>query len=526
MALMSEARRHEARSFHDLAYCNPFLPERIELERAILGDGFIPTGSAWHKEGDEGTPASPNLLRLMDRAQALVDTLRERVMNGASADDQDLALYERVVLYLIYERYQTFFFAMISRPGHTGEPVSGPVAFYDRFKRDLEFYLSIPDRTLPSLKESAHLFACAFQVRRAFHHIFDYVIGGSAAITRLRAGIWQSIFTHDMARYRREVYRHMGDITTLVTGPSGTGKELVARAIGLSRYVPFDPAARTFADDPAGSFHAVNLSALSTTLIESELFGHRKGAFTGAVKDHTGWFEVCPPLGAVFLDEIGELEASIQVKLLRVLETRTFQRIGETEPRSFRGKIVAATNRDPHEEMQAGRLRADFYYRLCSDVVRTPSLREQLVSSDGEHSIERMHGLVLHIAKRVAGAEEASVLAEQVELWIQDNMDPDYAWPGNVRELEQCVRNVLIRRAYHPAGGVSTDAARVLMDEMNGGYITADDLIRHYCTLTYARTGTYQETARRLGLDHRTVKSKIDSALLEQYQGLRNVSPA
>ena len=113
----------------------------------------------------------------------------------------------------------------------------------------------------------------------------------------------------------------MGDVTTLVTGPSGTGKELVARAIGLSRYIPFDAEGQAFADDTPRSFVPLNLSALSPTLIESELFGHRRGAFTGAVADRAGWLETCPPRGTVFLDEIGELDPAIQVKLLRVLQS-------------------------------------------------------------------------------------------------------------------------------------------------------------------------------------------------------------
>ena len=173
----------------------------------------------------------------------------------------------------------------------------------------------------------------------------------------------------------------MGDVTTLVIGPSGTGKELVARSIGLARYIPFDPAGGCFAESFAESFHAVNLSALSPTLIESELFGHRKGSFTGAVVDRQGWFEVCPPLGTVFLDEIGELDPTIQVKLLRVLQSRGFQRMGETSDREFHGKIIAATNRDLAAAMRGGQFREDFYYRLCADVIHTPSLREQLAEA-------------------------------------------------------------------------------------------------------------------------------------------------
>jgi transcriptional regulator with GAF, ATPase, and Fis domain len=102
-------------------------------------------------------------------------------------------------------------------------------------------------------------------------------------------------------------------------------------------------------------------------LIESELFGHRRGAFTGALADRAGWMEVCPPAGAVFLDEIGEVDSSIQVKLLRVLQSRAFQPLGGTDTRRFEGKIIAATNRDLPVEIRAGRFREDFYYRLCSD---------------------------------------------------------------------------------------------------------------------------------------------------------------
>src|SRR6185369_6170470 len=120
------------------------------------------------------------------------------------------------------------------------------------------------------------------------------------------------------------------------------------------------PKKKEFTEDFAGSFHALNLSALSPTLIESELFGHRRGAFTGALEDRAGWMEVCPPLGTVFLDEIGELDPAIQVKLLRVLQTRMFQRLGDTATRVFRGKIIAATNRDLDS---AKDFRRDFYYR-------------------------------------------------------------------------------------------------------------------------------------------------------------------
>jgi DNA-binding NtrC family response regulator len=316
--------------------------------------------------------------------------------------------------------------------------------------------------------------------------------------------VWQSTFTHDVRRYFRALYDRMGDYTTLITGESGTGKELVARAVGMSRYIPFDPKSRTFAGDFAGSFHALNLSALSPTLIESELFGHRRGAFTGALEDRAGWLEVCPPTGTVFLDEIGELDPVIQVKLLRVLQTRTFQRLGDTRTRHFQGKIIAATNRDLAAEMAAGRFRQDFYYRLCSDMIRTPSLREQLADSPGE-----LRSLVLFVARRLAGAE-AEPVAEEVVRWVSKHLGDGYAWPGNFRELEQCVRNVLIRHEYRPPQTSPATPAAALAAELAEGRITAEQLVRRYCAIVYQSTRNYEETARRLGLDRRTVKSKVN----------------
>jgi transcriptional regulator with GAF, ATPase, and Fis domain len=324
--------------------------------------------------------------------------------------------------------------------------------------------------------------------------------------------VWQSIFTRDMRRYRRSLYERMGDVTTLITGPSGTGKELVARAVGLARYVPFDSRQQRFAEDYSSSFFPLNLSALSPTLIESELFGHCRGAFTGAVSDREGWLEACPAWGSVFLDEIGEVDPAIQVKLLRVLQTRVFQPLGETVDRRFEGKVIAATNRDPAAEMRAGRLRDDLYYRLCSDLITTPRLADQIASSPDE-----LRNLVSFLAGRIAGDEEAESLTDEVLDWIHDSLGDDYPWPGNVRELEQCVRNVMIRGAYHPAPRDQSGRER-LAEEIERGRLTVDELVRRYVTQEYSRAGSYLEAARRLGLDRRTVKARVDRDLLAELE--------
>jgi transcriptional regulator with GAF, ATPase, and Fis domain len=413
---------------------------------------------------------------------------------------------------MLYQRYRSDFHETILQ-GSDGREAPRRVAYWDRFRADFLQFLHLPGVSMPSQHDPAHIFASFFQIRRAFHHIFFDIVGGSMPAARLRASIWQSIFTHDMRRYARVLYDHMGDMTTLVWGASGTGKELVARAIARSRYIPFNPDSARFAEDFAVSFFPLNLSAMSPTLIESELFGHKRGSFTGAVSDRAGWLEISPPLGTVFLDEVGDLDSAIQVKLLRVLQTRTFQRLGETADRRFRGKLIAATNRDLARELQDGRIRQDFYYRLCSDIVCTPSLHEQLLDKPDD-----VHDLVLFIAKRIVGPE-ADAVTDEVVPWIDEHLGRDYPWPGNIRELEQCVRNVVIRKAYEPPRSPPRDAGEELLQDIHGSRLTAEQLLRRYCTMVYAQCGSYEEAARRLELDRRTVKSKIEPSLLEQLGG-------
>jgi transcriptional regulator with AAA-type ATPase domain len=504
MLFATSQDRARADAIARLVYCNPFLPERMQCEREALGEEFVESEAAWHFGAD---PAGkrPNLGILQQRVEEVAARTRARLVDGTHATLAELRAYEDLVMYLLYYRNKPIFEQLIL--GHPRKPTARELAeAYERFVADVAHFLGMSGVTFPDAYNPPVLFACFFQIRRAFAQIFNHIVGGSMRAAQLRAAAWQSIFTHDMRRYRRVMYDRMGDITTLITGPSGTGKELVALAIGHSRYIPFDPKAKVFTEDFAGSFHPLNLSALSPTLIESELFGHRRGAFTGALEDRAGWMEVCPPLGTVFLDEIGELDPAIQVKLLRVLQTRTFQRLGDTATRTFRGKIIAATNRDLGREMADGEFRTDFYYRLCSDVIQTPTLCEQVAGSPRE-----LRSLILFIARRVAGDAEGEAVAEEVHEWIAEHIAEDYAWPGNFRELEQCVRNVLIRREYHPPQPTTNSPAERLVEDLQAGRMTADELLRRYCALVYSQTHNYEETARRLGLDRRTVKSKVQS---------------
>jgi len=492
--ILSDVERGVLEAVSRLAHGNPFGTDRLRWEREALGEEFTPFDVVWHARADR-VDANPNVARLTERAQGLADGLKERFSRtGRSAPRAELDLYRDLVLYVLYNRYEGRFYETIVGSGGPAGEKRPTYRFYRDFRDDLTSYLG------SEAPDAVHLFACCFQIRRAFHATFHSIVGGSLPAARLRAQVWQSIFTCDLRLYQRSLYRRMGDISTLVTGPTGTGKELVARAIAHSRYIPFDPEALAFRERWEESFFPLNLAALSPTLIESELFGHRRGAFTGAVVERAGWLEVCPPLGTVFLDEIGEVDPAIQVKLLRVLETRAFQRLGDTKPRRFQGKVVAATNRDLAAEMRAGRFRADLYYRLCSDILTTPSLRERIAESPAELST-----LVLFLVQRVVGEEEADGTAREVEAWIREHLGLAYSWPGNVRELAQCVSNVLIRREYRPAG----DGGDGFVEDLLAGRLTADEVLRRYCRQVYTQSGSYEEAARRLGLDRRTVRAKV-----------------
>lgn len=208
------------------------------------------------------------------------------------------------------------------------------------------------------------------------------------------------------------------DVTVLITGESGVGKELVARAI-------HDNSPRR--DHP---FLAINCGALPENLLESELFGCEQGAFTGADFQRKGKFEAAGK-GTLFLDEIGELKLSLQVKLLRVIQERTFERIGGTEPVRSEARIITATNKNLQEEMRSGRFRKDLFYRLDLVNINVPPLRRRL---------DDIPLLVKHFISKVNKEQDSRVLGIADEVLEELSR---YAWPGNVRELENRIRRAM-----------------------------------------------------------------------------------
>jgi anaerobic nitric oxide reductase transcription regulator len=224
------------------------------------------------------------------------------------------------------------------------------------------------------------------------------------------------------------------DTGVLILGETGTGKELVARAVHAASRRAARPLIR------------FDCSAVAPTLIESELFGHAKGAFTGAVAARPGKLEVADG-GTLFLDELGELPLALQPRLLRALQEREIERVGEHRVRKLDVRVIAATNRDLEAEVRAGRFRADLYHRLAVYPIRVPPLRERL---------EDLPALVEHFVAKLA--PRLSLAAVHVEPAFLSRLGA-YGWPGNVRELENTVERALVRARARGERTVRLDAA-------------------------------------------------------------------
>jgi DNA-binding NtrC family response regulator len=268
--------------------------------------------------------------------------------------------------------------------------------------------------------------------------------------------------------------------TVLICGESGTGKEIIARCI--HRNSPRRQ--RVFAP--------VNCAALSPTLIESELFGHERGAFTGAVGQHTGRFERAHG-GTLFLDEIAELDAGLQAKLLRVLQEKTFERVGGTRQISVDARVLAATNRDLKQLVAQGKFREDLFYRLSTFPIEIPPLRERRAD------IRRMARYFLDRAARDLGKTGLSLCPEA------ENILLEYSWPGNVRELENTIQRVailcdgLIEPDDLPI--TSTGPARpVLFKDIERRAI--EDALQE-------NQGNRTKTAKQLGISLRTLQYRL-----------------
>jgi DNA-binding NtrC family response regulator len=270
------------------------------------------------------------------------------------------------------------------------------------------------------------------------------------------------------------------DFPVLITGESGTGKELVARALHDASRVS------------GGPFVPVNCGALPESMIESELFGFEKGAFTGALSRKPGLLEITDR-GTLFLDEIGDMPYPLQVKLLRVIETGNFFRLGGTRELSVNVRVLAATNKDLKAEAEAGNFRQDLFFRIAALDIHIPSLRERVTD---------IPLLIDHFTRKYPMFKQKRFSAESLKRLMS------YPWPGNVRELQ----NVVHRSLLLSKGDViePSDLPLDLSSEAGGTSIRLDDVEReHILRVLKASGGQRSRAAEALGIDPKTLYRKL-----------------
>jgi len=276
------------------------------------------------------------------------------------------------------------------------------------------------------------------------------------------------------------------DASVLLRGESGTGKTVLARAI--HRQSPRS----------AAPFVVVNCPTLTEELLASELFGHARGAFTGAVRDQPGRVEAAEG-GTLFLDEIGELSPSLQAKLLRFLQERAFERVGETRTRSADVRVIAATNRDLDADVKAGRFREDLLYRLNVVELVVPPLRDR-----PEDILPLARGFLAFFA-RAARRPPLALTRATEEVLLR------YAWPGNVRELRNSMERIAIlwpEQTVEPAALPDRTTPLAPPRPRIGGDFALDEIEREHIEQVVARARTQDEAARILGVDPSTLWRK------------------
>jgi two-component system response regulator HupR/HoxA len=306
------------------------------------------------------------------------------------------------------------------------------------------------------------------------------------------------------------------DISVLITGESGTGKELVARALHYNSLRWNKP------------FVVENCAAMPTELLESELFGHRRGAFTGAIDDHAGLFQRADG-GTVFLDEIGDVSPAFQVKLLRVLQEGEIRPVGSRQPRRVDIRVLAATNKDLETEVRAGRFREDLFYRLSAVSMHLPPLR------DRRGDVPILARMLLDKAQKQMGKLVEGLSAEAIACLCA------YHWPGNVRELQNELQQALVMARDGGEIGADLLSPRVLRaapagagDDEEFSFAALDGSLRERVESVEARIireclirhrWNKSRAAKELGLSRVGLRAKLERYGLEKIEGL-NVQPS
>lgn len=364
----------------------------------------------------------------------------------------------------------------------------------EAIKQGARAYLTLP-LTNGQLKQALHEIDEIFETRRETGHLEEqltrkYTFQGIVGKNPKMLDVFQLL--KRVAPYFR---------TVTILGETGTGKEVVARALHSLSARPSDP------------FVVCNCGGLVETLIESELFGHKKGSFTGAIKDRAGLFQAAGE-GTLFLDEIGEMPISFQPHLLRVLQNGEFRPIGGHETFHAKCRVVAATSKDLLKEVQAGKFREDLYYRLTPLVVDLPPLRERV------DDIPLLCRHFIKICNERTGKEVAGISRGALSVLMAHD------WPGNVRELENALEQAVImanetfiKPEHFPSRLLRPTAVSSIRPQKGASLLLEDVIREHVEAVLQQCNGNRSRASRKLGLSRRALLRRIEKFSLPPKEG-------
>lgn len=437
------------------------------------------------------------LERALSKAGYDVETVEDGqlALDRALAERPDLVLLDLKmpkrdglsVLKMLKAHYPDLMIVMMTAHGSTATAV-------EAMKAGAHDYLMKPF----DIEELLITVSKAFEVESLREQV-DYLKG------EVQSDGWQLVGSSDSMQAVKHLVERVAltPATVLIQGESGTGKELVAHAI------------HTLSPRVNGPFIRVNCAALTETLLESELFGHEKGAFTGAHARKTGRFELADG-GTLFLDEIGELSFNVQSKLLRVLQERMFERVGGEKTIKVDVRIITATNRDLLKEAQEGRFREDLYYRLSVFPIFIPPLRERR---------EDIPYLAEHFLKKLRTYGQCKTLGQGVLTQLMA-----YDWPGNVRELENVVERMVIISQEAVIGVEGLPVFNTISKEEKGRPgsielppegVSLEELEKSFLRQAMEQTGGNQsQAAKRLGLSRHAFLYRLEKYGIDPHWGI------
>jgi DNA-binding NtrC family response regulator len=521
-----------------LAYLNPFEPRWAEVVRAIFPAGGLP---------DDPDPDAP-FRGLSERIQRPIAAAAALLQGDRIGSPSDMAVFRGAAIYALWDKYRDRFQHLIDTDG-----VDVP------FRDELEATYASLRLDLPVLRvpEPRHLVEFMYQWRRNVFYIARLIRGQSPAAAAARLAIFRASMGGDRCTYVRGLYRTMERVPVLITGETGTGKDLAAQCIGWGGYLPLDEKGERFVLRHRAAPHTRSLCEVPRELIESALFGHKRGSFTGATADATGFFALPEPHGSLFLDEIGELQGYLQAKLLRPFQNREILAIGATRPQPIHGRHIFASRRDLEAMCQEGTFRVDLLERMNGVRIHMPPLRQMLAEDPGELG-RFVRGFV--VAAGIHEEEEVQAWTERITGYVAAKM-PGHPWPRNLRELKNFTERFLLSGGQMaepltvPAAPVvpaaaelaprgaaeapapvelqapegvsapesaSVSSVAILGAEAKKGKLPAGTVMVAYVTEAFFNTGeNLTATAKAIELHKQTVAKLIDPVRLERLRARR-----